>query len=79
MILNSLTLNNIRSYDHKMIKFPKGITLFEGDVGSGKSTMILNFFLNTLHSISDLLFPNTCDMEYSSDSIVLFTRTVIAP
>ena len=41
MILNSLTLNNIRSYDHKMIKFPKGITLFEGDVGSGKSTILM--------------------------------------
>ena len=41
MILNSLTLENIRSYAHERIEFPRGITLFEGDVGAGKSTILM--------------------------------------
>lgn len=41
MIIKSLTLHNIRSYkDHKPIKFPPGSILFQGDVGSGKSTIL---------------------------------------
>lgn len=41
MILESLILKNIRSYNHEKIEFPKGITLFEGDIGSGKSTVLM--------------------------------------
>jgi len=40
MILNRITLNNIRSYsEHPAIEFRKGPSLFKGDVGSGKSTI----------------------------------------
>ena len=41
MILNSIELENIRSYDKESIEFPRGITLFEGDVGSGKSSVLM--------------------------------------
>ncbi len=41
MIINSIELENIRSYDKEKIEFPKGITLFEGDIGSGKSTILM--------------------------------------
>jgi len=41
MILNSIEIENIRSYNHEKIDFPKGITLFEGDIGSGKSTVLM--------------------------------------
>jgi DNA repair protein SbcC/Rad50 len=41
MILNSLIINNIRSYDHEEVIFPRGISLFEGDIGSGKSTILM--------------------------------------
>src|SRR5665647_1320838 len=41
MILRSLKLENIRSYKTTMIAFPKGISLFEGDIGSGKSTILM--------------------------------------
>ena len=41
MILNSIELKNIRSYEHEKIEFPRGITLFEGDNGSGKSTVLM--------------------------------------
>ena len=36
----SIELENIRSYDEQKIEFPRGITLFEGDIGSGKSTIL---------------------------------------
>ena len=41
MLLNSITLENIRSYKTESITFPRGITLFEGDIGSGKSTVLM--------------------------------------
>ena len=41
MILNSLIIENIRSYAHEEVEFPRGITLFEGDIGSGKSTILM--------------------------------------
>ena len=41
MILNSITIENIRSYYHEEVIFPRGISLFEGDIGSGKSTVLM--------------------------------------
>ncbi len=41
MILKSLRLINIRSYCEQTVDFPMGITLFEGDIGSGKSTILM--------------------------------------
>ena len=41
MILKSIRLENIRSYRSETIEFPGGTTLFEGDIGSGKSTILM--------------------------------------
>ena len=41
MILRSLKLENVRSYKTATIAFPPGISLFEGDIGSGKSTILM--------------------------------------
>ena len=41
MILEHLTIENIRSCHNVQIDFPKGITLFQGDIGSGKSTLLM--------------------------------------
>ena len=41
MILRSLDLVNIRSYKNIHIDFPENIILFEGDIGSGKSTILM--------------------------------------
>lgn len=41
MIIKSLKMNNIRSYVDENIKFPEGSVLLSGDVGSGKSTILL--------------------------------------
>lgn len=41
MIIHSITLNNIRSYQtHPPINLSTGVTLFAGDIGSGKSTIL---------------------------------------
>lgn len=41
MILEAIYLKNIRSYKSVDIDLQKGISLFEGDVGSGKSTILM--------------------------------------
>jgi exonuclease SbcC len=41
VILRSLKLENVRSYKTATIEFPQGISLFEGDIGSGKSTILM--------------------------------------
>lgn len=41
MFLKSLRLNNIRSYVDQTINFPQGKVLLSGDIGAGKSTILL--------------------------------------
>ncbi|MDE1863418.1 MAG: SMC family ATPase [Thaumarchaeota archaeon] len=41
MNLKSISLQNIRSYKDQTIEFPLGTSLFEGDIGSGKSTILM--------------------------------------
>jgi exonuclease SbcC len=41
MIFKFLHMENIRSFVNGQINFPLGISLFEGDVGSGKSTILM--------------------------------------
>ena len=42
MILKSIKLNNVRSYSSQKIEFPEGSLLLSGDVGTGKSTILLS-------------------------------------
>ncbi|MBS3135731.1 SMC family ATPase [Candidatus Woesearchaeota archaeon] len=48
MLLKTLRMENIRSYDNACIDFPQGSILLAGDIGSGKSTI--------LHAIEFSLF-----------------------
>ena len=41
MLLKSLEMSNIRSYDRLHLEFPSGYVLLSGDVGSGKSTILM--------------------------------------
>lgn len=41
MRILSLQLNNIRSYPNAKLEFPEGIVLLSGDIGAGKSTVLL--------------------------------------
>ena len=42
MILKSIRLHNIRSYENQNIEFPEGSFCLSGDIGSGKSTILLS-------------------------------------
>jgi len=41
MLIKKITLNNIRSYTNQEIKFPEGSILLSGDIGAGKSSVLL--------------------------------------
>jgi exonuclease SbcC len=41
MIIKKVVLDNIRSYEHGEVEFPKGSTLLSGDIGSGKTSILL--------------------------------------
>ena len=41
MLFKKLTIQNIRSYENLTIKFPKGSVLLAGDIGSGKTSILL--------------------------------------
>ena len=43
MLLREVAIKNIRSYNddaEAVVEFPEGVVLFEGDVGSGKSSIL---------------------------------------
>ena len=41
MKLRKIILNNIRSYENQELNFPEGSILFSGDIGSGKTSVLL--------------------------------------
>src|SRR3989344_1937421 len=41
MLIKSVRLSNIRSYESHEVKFPAGSVLLAGDIGTGKSTILL--------------------------------------
>jgi len=41
MIIKKIILNNIRSYESQIVEFPRGSTLLSGDIGSGKTSILL--------------------------------------
>ncbi|MEK6917885.1 MAG: hypothetical protein AABW51_02955 [Nanoarchaeota archaeon] len=41
MKLKKITLQNIRSYEKESVEFPSGSTLLSGDIGSGKTSVLL--------------------------------------
>ncbi len=41
MKIKKIILNNIRSYEHSEVVFPEGSTLLSGDIGSGKTSVLL--------------------------------------
>ena len=41
MILNRITLENIRSFKNATITLDRGVTLFQGDIGTGKSSILM--------------------------------------
>lgn len=67
MILKSVIMENIRSYEHEEVQFARGTSLFSGDIGSGKSTVLMavEFALFGLNrKSSDLLLSKRRDSGY---------------
>lgn len=66
MLLKKLVIENLRSYENQVIEFPKGSTLLSGDIGSGKTTILLavEFALFGLQPSQkgNSLLRNGCDM-----------------
>lgn len=71
MILKSIELENIRSYkDRTVIDFPSGRTLFQGDIGSGKST-ILSAIEFALFGLGDIDANHLLRVGASNGSVFL--------
>ncbi|MBI2142265.1 SMC family ATPase [Candidatus Woesearchaeota archaeon] len=58
MIIRHVRLNNIRSYTDALVEFPTGSVMLSGDIGSGKSTILL--------AIEFCLFGITAALDGSS-------------
>ncbi|MBW2991316.1 AAA family ATPase [Candidatus Woesearchaeota archaeon] len=59
MIINSLKLRNIRSYIDASINFPSGSVLLSGDIGSGKTSILLAIEFAVFGIMKGVLSGNT--------------------
>ncbi len=67
MIIKSIRLHNIRSYLNQEIEFPEGSVLLSGDIGSGKSTILLAIEF-ALFGISKGLFSSEALLRHGRQS-----------
>ena len=67
MLIKAVRLHNIRSYVHQRVEFPLGSTLLAGDVGSGKSTILLAIEFALFGILRGTLEGSTL-LRYGSDS-----------
>lgn len=74
MILERIELDNIRSYEHACIDFPLGNSLFEGDVGSGKSTVLMGIEF-ALFGLGSVQADGLLSKRATSGSVVLRFRS----
>src|SRR4029079_16875975 len=71
MIIKRIEMTNIRSYKEKtIIEFPKGSILFQGDIGSGKST-ILSAIEFALFGLGDIDANHLLRVGASNGSVFL--------
>lgn len=86
MIVKRLRMENIRSYREAEVEFPGGKTLFEGDIGSGKSTILMSiefalFGLGSARASSLLRFGEergSVELEFESGGKEYAVRRVLA-
>ncbi len=81
MIINSIRVNNIRSYKDSYIEFPNRSILLSGNIGSGKSTILLaiEFALFGLNSnlTGDSLLRNGEDNGFVELNLEIDNKKVI--
>lgn len=86
MIVRRLRVENIRSYRQAEVEFPMGKTLFEGDIGSGKSTILMAiefalFGLGSARASSLLRFGEqrgSVELEFESGGKEYTVKRVLA-
>lgn len=86
MIVKRLRMENIRSYRKAEVEFPGGKTLFEGDIGSGKSTILMAvefalFGLGSARASSLLRFGESrgsVELEFEAGGKDYHVRRVLA-
>lgn len=63
MLINSIRLENIRSYKNQKIEFRNGVVVLSGDIGSGKTSILLaiEFALFGLNESGSSLLRKGCD------------------
>lgn len=86
MKLRKIILDNIRSYEHQEIVFPEGSILLSGDIGSGKTTILLAiefalFGLQPGQRGSALLKNNSAEggisIEFEIDEKIIFIERTL--
>ncbi len=70
MRLNSIKLQNIRSFVDQEIRFNKGITLLSGDIGAGKSTVLMGLCFALFGISKGLLSGNALLRNGEKDGFV---------
>src|SRR3989344_6986913 len=76
MLLKQLVLHNIRSYVHQVIDFPQGSVLLQGDIGSGKSTVLLAIAFALFGADTDHLSGQSILRSGKNDGFVQLTLSI---
>ena len=76
MLLKQLVLHNIRSYVHQVIDFPQGSVLLQGDIGSGKSTVLLAIAFALFGADTDHLSGQSILRSGKNDGFVQLTLNI---
>jgi len=81
MLLKKIKLKNIRSYLEEEITFPLGTSLLSGDIGSGKSTILLAldfalFGIRRGELSGNALLRNGCQEGYVNLNLEIHTKNI---
>ncbi len=76
MILRNLKLQNIRSYISESVDFPEGTVLLSGDIGAGKSSVLLGVEFALFGIMRGVLSGNSLLRHGSSNGSVELTFTL---
>jgi len=76
MELKSITLKNIRSYESLNLDFKSGSSLLSGDIGSGKTTILLSIEFALFGLMKGMLTGNSLLRHGSKDGTVTLTFVV---
>jgi len=82
MRLRKLVMHNIRSYIDESVEFPEGSTMLSGDIGAGKSTILLSiefalFGVKRGQITGDMLLRRGCSEGFIELSFIIQKKEVV--